>query len=157
MWKKMSSFFKNSSGYFLNISSLVKWTISPCKARQVQSRCRLICYLTNFFVIMEGGSLAMSAGANPTIFGPIWSSFMHECIIHLVLRFLHMTYPDISRTEALRAAFRAGTSWAWFWLQSRRKLNVSKVFKTFKLFFGQGCQISIGTTYQNGEKYTKCQ
>jgi hypothetical protein len=37
---------------------------------------------------MEGGSLAMSAGANPTIFGPIWSSCMHKCILLLVLRFL---------------------------------------------------------------------
>jgi hypothetical protein len=36
---------------------------------------------------MEGGSLAVSAGANPMIFGPIWSSCMHKCILLLVLRF----------------------------------------------------------------------
>jgi hypothetical protein len=34
---------------------------------------------------MEGGSLAMSAGASLKIFGPIRS---HKCILYLVLRFL---------------------------------------------------------------------
>jgi hypothetical protein len=34
-----------------------------------------------FFVIMEGGSLAMSAGANTTNFGPIWSSCIHKGIL----------------------------------------------------------------------------
>jgi hypothetical protein len=66
----------------------------PCKARQVQSRCSpswqtSLCTTKNVFVgIMEGGSPAMSAGANPVIFGPISPSCMHKCILLLVLRFL---------------------------------------------------------------------
>jgi hypothetical protein len=60
------------------------------KARQVQSRCspRLFNTKNIFLVIMKVGSLAMSAGANLTIFGPIWSSCMHKCILLPVHRFL---------------------------------------------------------------------
>jgi hypothetical protein len=37
---------------------------------------------------MEAGTLAMSAWANHIIFGPIWSSCMHKCILRIVLKFI---------------------------------------------------------------------
>jgi hypothetical protein len=61
-----------------------------------QTRLLLKIYI---FVIMEVGSLAMSAGATPTVIGPIWSSCMYTCILLPVLRFLcfaHMHSPSSS-------------------------------------------------------------
>jgi hypothetical protein len=40
------------------------------------------------FVFIKRSSLAMSAGAKPMTFRPIWMSCIHKCIILLVLRFL---------------------------------------------------------------------
>jgi hypothetical protein len=48
---------------------------------------------------MEGGSLAMSAGANTTIFRPIRSSCMHKCIFLLILRFLWSHHTKTRRRE----------------------------------------------------------
>jgi hypothetical protein len=72
-----------------------------------------------FFKLWKGGSLAMSAGANPMIFRPIWLSCMHKCILLLVLRFLWwkvnwaVTRSGRTRndffTQRWAATFRAGT------------------------------------------------
>jgi hypothetical protein len=60
---------------------------------------RLGCLLlTIFSVMMEGGSLAMSTG-----FGPVRSSCMHKCILHLVLRFLWCTYIQVIRTAIIHS------------------------------------------------------
>jgi hypothetical protein len=45
----------------------------------------LLLKINIFVVIMEGGSLAMSAGAYRTIFGPIGASCMHKCILIVVV------------------------------------------------------------------------
>jgi hypothetical protein len=83
--------------YILNLRNLreytnIQRTISLVK--QVQSRWQTRLFTTkNIFVgIMEGGCPAMSAGDNPTIFWPIKSACVHNCIILLVLRFLWLEH-----------------------------------------------------------------
>jgi hypothetical protein len=88
----------------------------------------------------------MSAGTNLRVFGPIWSSYMHKCILLLVLRFLWPTHTQKGLFFSLNS-WKIGNKVLW---------HFSKRFWLIRqTVAAQGCQIFLGATYQNGTKYTE--